>query len=328
MTWTFTAQQTLFASLFFEQVNLYTVSASSNGIRGYTHKLICFYNSAGLLVFSLGYLPSSYTSATSYVSSGKADTFQIFFYGSDQITPVATTVLGNFPLKETGDSYPYRNYAPSASLKISTNMVATGDATAVEFVMNGVTINIPASSIQAAIKNIAKVTIGEFISAAASSTYITFPLSHVVFADAPDHSLLAGVVRPLALTGNNQFTGVITDINTYAQDTTFMASSSETSAVLECTVTQLQQLQSSKIERLSLYMMARYVQAGGTSVSFTCSLVNASGGIHSSAVITIAANEDYTYWRTNPVLVALNNLLTSSKFTYAELTAMRIRISI
>lgn len=328
MVWTFTAQQNLFASLFFEQVNLYTASPNTSGIRGRTHKLICFYNSAGLLLFSLGYIPSSYTTAASYVTSGKADTLQVFFYGSDQVTPVATTVLGNFPVKATGDTTPYRSYYPSASLKISTYLTATGESTALEFIINGVTVNIPASSLQAGVKDIAKVTIGEFISTSALASYISLPLSQVVLADAADHSLQAGVVRPLSLTGNNQFSGVVTDINTVSQDSTFMASSSEVAAILECTVSQLQQLQSCKIERLSLFVMARYVQAGGTSVNFTCSLVNSNGDIHSSAVVNIAANEDYAYWRTNPVLVTVNNLLTSAKFTYAELLAMRIRISI
>ena len=326
ITFNFSQTQSLFGSIEFLGSKLSRYDTGSYHFRGYVQKLICFYNSSGVLIASIGYMPYSYTANPNYPSGGTsgADLY-IFFYTGDSITPAYSKKLfTNFPIPPGyGDQVAVRS-----KLQFYFDLTATDTQPVFTCYYRGAEMSAPASALAPVVRNIAKVTLGEFTSMSASSYHVRLPVVGIVLADTLLASAATSIVRPAAITANNQFTGSISDVNTVAQDNTFMSTSSEVSSIFEVDMASFNLAPTAVVHAVNLHVFARYVQAGGTSINLTCALVDTAGAVHASAVIAVTANEDITYARIKKVLTAITSAVNAGSFTAAQLNSMRVRITL
>lgn len=338
VTFTFAGTSKVFTKIFITKTKCYTFNTSSCG-RGYPHRLISFYNDAGKVVFSIGYLPNGTKpaafSAVNYLDSHK---LYIFFYGdASSLAPTSYEELPGltqFPYtdKNTGSN---QDFQINSAFTIWYNYVTAAPATS-ELVINyrGAIITIASIStkLQTTSKTLVAAKFGDASIQAAdqpSSPYGQLAISYIVLADGIDYSLRVEPKYPTAFTANNQFTGDIASINTALQDTTYVASSAEVANIFEVELADLVPYGSSDIiYSCSLYTFLRYVQSGGTSINMTVSLVDAAGASHASAVVVVAANAAETYYNTKLALSSITSAITSAAYTLAQFNAMRVRIAL
>lgn len=320
---------------------LYKSDTGTSWGRGYPHKQLCFYNDANKLLFSIGLLPygspSAWGAGDKYPASAGAMKPYIFFYG-DTSTTVPTSYeqlagLSRIPgeVDGSGSGAWFNSYG---NLSFTYNWDSTTPSNSVlKIRWRGIDLSIADlhTKIQVASKLIAKFTMGEAIVEAGNPNnyYGGGLVRSVVVADDVDYSLTVGLLYPNAFGPTNQFTGGISAVNTATQDLTYVASSSEVSSVCELALTDLVSYGNlDVIHKLDLFTFLRYVQAGGTEIAFTCSLIDTAGNVHASTVVNIAANEAETYCRTNKVLTSLMSSITSAKYTLAQVQGLLVRISI
>ena len=320
---------------------LYSTSPGSSWGYGYPHKQLCFYNDANKLIFSIGLLPSDipagWSSGNAYPAGSSAMKTYIFFYG-DASTTVPTSYeqlegLPRIPGEVDGSaSGAWFNSYGNLSFVYDWN-TTTPSSSVLKIRWRGLDLSISSidTKIQVTSKLIAKFTMGEAIVTAgnANNYYGGGLVRSVVVADDIDYSLTVGLLYPDAFGAVNQFTGAISSVNTTTQDLTYISSSAEVSSVCELSLADLVSYGNlDTIHKLDLFTFLRYVQAGGTSIAFTCSLVDPAGNVHASTVVNIAANEAETYCRTNKVLTSLMSSVTSDKYTLAQVQGLLVRISI
>ena len=320
---------------------IYTTNPGSSWGYGYPHKQLCFYNDANKLIFSIGMLPygspASWGAGDKYPASAGAMKPYIFFYG-DASTTVPTSYeqlagIARIPGEIDGV---YNNvwFNSYGNLSFTYNWDSTTPSNSVlKIRWRGIDFSVADlhTKIQVSSKLIAKFTMGEAIVTAGNTNncYGSGLVKYVVVADDVDYSLAVDLLYPNAFGPTNQFTGAISAVNTTTQDLTYVASSSEVSSVCELALTDLVSYGNlDVIHKLDLFTFLRYVQAGGTEIAFTCSLIDTAGNVHASTVVNIAANEAETYCRTNKVLTSLISSVTSAKYTLAQVQDLLVRISI
>ena len=320
---------------------MYSSDPGTSWGKGYPHKQLCFYNDADKLLFSIGLLPANipegWSSGNSYPAAAGAMKPYIFFYGDASTTvPTSYEQLAGLP-RIPGEIDGGTNnawYSSYGNLSFTYNWDATTPSNSVlKIRWRGIDISITDlyTKIQVASKLIAKFTMGEAVVAAGNNNnyFGSGLVKYVVVADDVDYSLAVDLLYPNAFGSTNQFIGGISAVNTTTQDTTYVASSSEVSSVCELALTDLASYGNlDAIHKLDLFTFLRYVQAGGTEIAFTCSLIDIEGNVHASSVVNIAANETETACRTNKVLTSLMSSVTADKYTLAQVQGLLVRISI
>ena len=334
---TFAQRYNVFVATYFNICGIYTNDPGSSAGEGFPAKTIVFYNSQGKPIFSLGSRPMGTLPDAFSVNSYKKDMYlYIFFYGDTSSTaPTSYEPVGNSVLPAPANgSLSWTQVSQLFTINYVWDATTPANSKIEIFIGNVVyTIADVATKIQVTEKRVAKVTFGGWLKNASSANsniyYGATPISYIVAMDGIDYTAKATVLYPTAFTANNTFSGAIAAINTSTQDTTYAASASEVSAMLEVELADFVSIgKSDRIMKLDLYTFLRYVQAGGASVNFTCALVDAAGGVHASAVVTVGANESETMCRTNEVLSALTSQVTSGSFALSMIQPLRVRISL
>lgn len=338
LAFTFAATPKLFTKMFIPGTSAYASNPGSNGV-GYPHRLFSYYNDAGKIVFSIGFLPNgTKPDAFSTVDYIESHQLYVFFYNdASLLTPTSYEALPGFSeFPYTGKNTLGWEYLPlHSSLYVWYNYVAETPAASelvIEFRGLKVVIADVSTKIQTASKTLTSVKFGDASitkDSQPSTSYGQMPVSYIIVADGIDYSLRAEPRYPTAFTPNNQFTGAISAINTAIQDTIYVASSAEVASIFEVELADLTSYSSSDIiYGCSLYTFLRYVQSGGTSIDMIVSLVDATGAVYASAVVNVTANTSETYYNTRLAINSVASAITSNAYTLEQFNAMRVRIAL
>lgn len=190
-----------------------------------------------------------------------------------------------------------------------------------------------------AVTSVTNLTIGKLtMNPVTISSYSTPVLADIVITDTENYALESVVVKPAALAAGNQFTGVIGSLRTWTQDRAYISNSSEVNVTASFTISYPNSdigyytaISNSSIIKPSImidqlydviqydqYFMGRYVQDGGSSVTFTGYMKNSSDNdLVSSHTVNIPANQDDTTYLVKlaskqPVNLKLSAILAST----------------
>ena len=161
------------------------------------------------------------------------------------------------------------------------------------------------------------------------STYYRHRLSYIVVTDTKDFSLEPILLKPLAFTYNDGFTGKISALRETFQDNSFVSCSAETDKYVEFTLESADigsslMVNGGKILAGCMNFYGRYLQTGGTSVTFNISIYNAGNVFYSEDVI-VKANENSSFYQTK-LLTAISSGL--SNLQVGQFKSFTVRISL
>ena len=161
------------------------------------------------------------------------------------------------------------------------------------------------------------------------STSYRHRLSYIVVTDTKDFSLEPILLKPLAFTYSDGFTGGIAALRETFQDNFFVSCSAETGKYVEFTLESADigsslMVNGGKILAGCMNFYGRYLRTGGTSVTFNISIYNAGNVFYSEDVIVIA-NEDSSFYRTK-LLTAISSGL--SNLQVGQFKSFTVRISL
>ena len=161
------------------------------------------------------------------------------------------------------------------------------------------------------------------------STNYRHRIGYIIVTDTLDFSLEPVILKPLALTYSADFTGTVAALKENFQDEVYVSCSAETGKYIEFTLGKMTGNYGSLVTNGDLVSGAmafysRYLQIGGTSVTFTISIYNGAI-LYYSEDVTVAANENSLYYQTK-MLSAIDSAVSGLKAL--QLQAFTVRITL
>ena len=300
-------------------------------------KCINFYNSDGAVLFSFGIKPADpsnpYSATFSSGGLGGIDNRNIvgmFFYNvTDSNTYTDTLLFPDIPLFNYNYGNIMQTHIPiSIHIKLDAAVPANSKIAMYQgsCKLAETTLGQIAAAIGSLTANVAKVTINENYYEGVSITNNSFDMGNFVLCTEFDLSITACSV-PLASFGSvNNFTGALSNITEVTQDTKYCSTTAELESVCQL---KLLPLSSTTIESIDLFFFGRYVQSGGVSANFEISIRTSAGvDMVTPVIVTVQANRSDSKYQVSRVLRSQLNLVTSAKFTPAELANGYVQIKL
>lgn len=300
----------LFISMHIVRQLHYTGDGDSYFATGDGRKLIKILNSTGVLIASVGIAISTRLGSTIL-----ADTMLcLFTYNSDGTVNTTVNTGINLYKDVRGNNNNYTDTASKVSklfsIEYKPDTVTPANSyfrlykdCAVIGEISGAAVNSNANM------SLGSVRLRDNITSAGNVGYTALTLGYLLVSDIPMHGARVYPLKPTALTAGNEFSGVVTSINTTTQDTLYMASAAEVNSKCEFTSilpagllsnpTADVKTSSHKLVHLDNYIHARYIQDGGVSCTFSVvQLDGSSSNIYTPVNTVIAANEENSTYRT------------------------------
>ena len=294
-------------------------------------KIICVYNSEGLLLFSLGH------NLAGTNDNAAASKEAIFTWNPDG---TVKAVVENSNSRTWG-------------LLLEPGASGRGSSRPLPYVFGMEYYNDPddaTKSFAALFKNgavLAQIPVGGF-PAGTNNTPASFTffegwpntvntsgslnmLSSLVVTDTRDLTLKPFVLKPLAITSNTAFTGAVADIAEPLQDQAYLASAAESGVAIEFTLTAWAlgispaygKMSNETVAGFGEFFYGRYINASGGAAGFSVAILDSGGNVISSRTVSVTANEDIQTYHTK--LVAIINDLV---LTYNQLLGCKVRITL
>lgn len=320
-------------------------TCANYSFRGDTRLLFAIKNAAGKIIASVGY--QKVASSDKVINYAK---LALFTWNeldgttnTKTVNPVTTAVaVSNSPLFVANTAFQIIDTQVAIHLKIDT---VTPANSVFRLVIGGfVAAEILGSAVNASTGlAMTTLTIKEFITSSdqyqtnLSDYYLSWKVSYMVIADFVDYSLTAFPLKPSAFGTLNDFTGVIGNITSVVQDQLYLSTALETAASVDIKLTaisvngapkQHKNDTANKIAALRNYGMFRYIQAGGTSATFSITLYVGTVQASNPVNVVITANLDDTKYQTAKLSEVITNLISSGNFTLADLNNLYARITL
>ena len=319
---------------------------STYGYRGDTRLLFAIKNTDGKIVASCGY----------DLASGNLDRVEvnacigIFTYnaldpaGNTKSVAAVTKAKAPFALPPSLGAVYYKCSIPVAfSMHVDTTTPANSY---IRLTMYGkVVAEITGALVHSSTNmNLGELSITEFITSSNYSSqtnnsnyYTSARMSYLVVSDVIDNSLKAFAMKPSAFGTTNDFTGPISALTPWVQDKNYIASATEIGATVDIkltitathgTATQGLSANNMDVKKLQLFGMFRYVQAGGTTVTFGVTLMVGTTAASAQQKIVIAANESDDNYLNRKIGEVVTSLINSGNFSITDLNNLYARITL
>ncbi len=163
-------------------------------------------------------------------------------------------------------------------------------------------------------------------------------IDYLVVATYEDLTLRATTMKPNTFGAVNEFNGAISTIQAWIQDTAYLTTANEVDTTTIVTLLAKTTANTSiatklldvlnTVEQIDIYFTGRYIQAGGVSATFRLNLVVNGVDASSTADVVIPANESDSKYIGRYVSSTVLNLISSAKFTAADLTTLALKIKL
>lgn len=256
------------------------------------------------------------------------------------VSPTTTVVSSSDVYTVLNAGFLTCDHTISLHLKIDQ---ATPANSVMRMVINGINAaEIVGSAVNASTNLVMTIlTIKEFITSngaqVGTSYYLQGSMTYMVIADFADYSLTAYPLKPSAFGTVNDFTGVIGNITSWAQDQLYLSTSAETAVSVDIKLTAASITGNAKLYKndtantiaaLFNYGMFRYIQSGGVSATFSITLYVGTTQASDATNVVITANLDDTKYQTAQISKVITNLISSGNFTLADLNNLYARITL
>lgn len=313
-------------------------------MRGDPRLLFAIKNANGKIIASMGFQIKG--TADTVAISGK---LAIFIWNeldgttnTKLVSPITTVVSSSDVYTVLNSAFIACDHTISLHLKIDTGTPANS---VMRMVINGViAAEIIGSAVNASTNLVmTTLTIKEFITSSnlyqtnVSDYYLAARMTYMVIADFADYSLTAYPLKPSAFGTVNDFTGVIDNITSWAQDQLYLSTSAETAVSVDIKLTTASFTGNAKLYKndtsntiaaLFNYGMFRYIQSGGVSATFSITLYVGTTPASEATNVVITANLDDTKYQTAQISKVITNLISSGNFTLADLNNLYARITL
>lgn len=291
----------LFVSTGLSNTWIYNFNSSGWIASGDSRKLYKFLNSDGRLLYSIGFSSGSNV----FLSDGSDNHFRFYTYNDAGIIINTYDTGVKIPFVQQGGEISF-DFAFRLHIKIDPldhtksfakfyrDSLLTGS-------VSGEVLHVSPNYSLKTFKLRDNVT-GKNI----SSFPARFDASYLVVSNTANFTLKAFPLKPSALTGNNQFSGVVSSISPWLQDKNYLVSPNEVNTKVESYLTRPSGVNGSqglnlieglhKIIKIDNYGMTRYVQDGGTSVNMKITTSNDVTTITPETSFSTTANQDDNYY--------------------------------